>query len=85
MKKAKLRLTKVFVVVLGNRKAQAAEMVLRRGDKEGDSHNRHRGADQWLFVVSGDGVVIVNGTRHPDPACRWGARPIRSRARELLP
>ena len=64
MKKAKLRLTNDFAVVLGNRKSQAAEMVLRGGDKEGDSHNRHRGADQWLYVVSGGGVAIVNGTRH---------------------
>ena len=64
MKKAKLRLTNEFAVVLGNRKSQAAEMVLRGGDQEGDSHNRHRGADQWLYVVSGGGVAIVNGTRH---------------------
>ena len=64
MKKTKLTLTKDFAVVLGNRKSQAAEMVLRGGDKEGDSHNRHRGADQWLYVVSGGGVAIVNGTRH---------------------
>ncbi|MPZ46541.1 MAG: cupin domain-containing protein [Betaproteobacteria bacterium] len=64
MKKTKLRLTKEFAVVLGNRRAQAAEMVLRPGDKEGDSRNRHRGADQWLFVVSGEGVAIVNGKRH---------------------
>ena len=64
MKKAKLRLTKDFAVVLGNRKSQAAEMVLRGGDKEGDSHNRHRGADQWLYVVSGTGRATVNGRRH---------------------
>jgi len=24
-------------------------------------HNRHRGADQWLFVVSGSGVAEING------------------------
>ena len=64
MKKAKLRLTNEFAVVLGNRKSQAAEMVLRRGDREGDSHNRHRSADQWLYVVSGTGIAIVNGSRH---------------------
>ena len=25
--------------------------------------NRHRGADQWLYVVSGTGVAVVNGDR----------------------
>ena len=64
MKKARLRLTNEFAVVLGNRKSQAAEMVLGGGDKEGDSHNRHRGADQWLYVVSGTGIAIVNGKRY---------------------
>jgi len=64
MKKTKLRLAKDFGIVLGNRKSQAAEMVLHAGDKEGDSRNRHRGADQWLYVVSGNGVAIVNGDRH---------------------
>ncbi len=64
MKKTKLRLTKDFAVVLGNRKAQAAEMVLREHGKEGDPRNRHRGADQWLFVVSGAGTAIVNGRRY---------------------
>ena len=52
-----------FRVSFGNRRAQAAEMVLAPGDAEGDAENRHRGADQWLFVVSGSGVAIVNGTR----------------------
>lgn len=64
MKKAKLRLARNFAVVLGNRKAQAAEMVLRQGRKEGDPRNRHRAADQWLFVVSGTGVAMIGGKRH---------------------
>jgi mannose-6-phosphate isomerase-like protein (cupin superfamily) len=39
-------------------------MVLAPGDAEGGSDNRHRGADQWLFVVSGNGEAIVNDKRH---------------------
>lgn len=35
------------------------------GDSEGDPANRHRGADQWLFVVAGTGTAIVNDKRHP--------------------
>ena len=40
-------------------------MVLEPGDAEGDRGNRHRGADQWLYVVSGTGEATVNGRRHP--------------------
>ena len=39
-------------------------MVLGPGDAEGGAGNRHRGADQWLFVVSGRGAAIVSGKRH---------------------
>ena len=39
-------------------------MVLAPGDAEGGSGNRHRGADQWLFVLSGNGEAIVGGRRH---------------------
>ncbi len=38
-------------------------MVIPPGDGEGDAGNRHRGADQWLFVLSGSGVATVNGRR----------------------
>lgn len=58
-----LRFGKGFRVVFGNRRAQAAEMVIVPGDKEGGPRNRHAGADQWLFVVAGSGEAIVNGRR----------------------
>ena len=58
-----LRLGKGFRVSIGNSRSQAAEMVLEPSDCEGGPDNRHRGADQWLFVVSGRGVAIVNGKR----------------------
>jgi len=51
-------------VVLGNRRSQAAEMVVAPGKGEGDPRNRHRGADQWLFVESGTGVATVNKKRY---------------------
>ena len=38
-------------------------MTLRAGATEGGADNRHRGADQWLFVEAGNGLAIVNGTR----------------------
>jgi len=50
-----------FRVVLGNDHSQAAQMTLATGGTEGGPDNHHRGADQWLFVVSGEGVAVVDG------------------------
>src|SRR6188474_1776092 len=60
-----LRFGKGFTVAMGNRRAQAATMVIAPGDREGGPGNRHRGADQWLFVLSGSGVAILSGRKHP--------------------
>lgn len=38
-------------------------MVIAPGESEGGPDNRHRGADQWLFVVSGIGRATVNGRK----------------------
>lgn len=54
-----------FDVLFGNRAAQAAVMVLTPGATEGGPDNRHRGADQWLFVVSGTGEAIIEGASVP--------------------
>ena len=40
------------------------EMVLNPAQSEGSARNRHRGADQWLFVVSGNGVAKINGQNY---------------------
>ena len=65
MRRKTLRFGKGFRVAFDVRLAQAAEMVLAPGDSEGGPDNRHRGADQWLFVVSGTGVATVEGRRMP--------------------
>lgn len=64
MKRKNLRFGIGFRVAIGNRRSQAAEMVLKPGKGEGDPRNRHRGADQWLFVESGKGIAIVNERRY---------------------
>jgi len=64
MKRKTLRFGEGFRVAFGNRRAQAAEMVLARGDTEGGADNRHRGSDQWLYVVAGEGIATVGGKRH---------------------
>lgn len=55
----KLRLSEGFRVAFEVRRAQCAEMVLAPGDAEGGDDNRHVGADQWLYVIDGRGVAIV--------------------------
>lgn len=65
MKHKRFRFGEGFRVAFGLRRVQAAEMVIAPGDAEGDADNRHRGADQWLYVVSGRGLAIVEGRRQP--------------------
>jgi mannose-6-phosphate isomerase-like protein (cupin superfamily) len=63
MKNQTLRFGKGFKVIMGNRRVQAAQIVIEPGDSEGGPKNRHRGSDQWLLVVAGTGTAIVSGHR----------------------
>jgi mannose-6-phosphate isomerase-like protein (cupin superfamily) len=65
MPRKHLRFGKGFRVALSNSRGQAATMVLAPGDAEGGRDNAHRGADQWLYVLSGSGVATLGRTRHP--------------------
>ena len=65
MKHKLLRYGRGFRVAFDARRVQAAEMVLEPGGREGGPDNRHRGSDQWLYVVSGTGVATVEGRRVP--------------------
>ena len=65
MQHKSLRFGKGFRVAFSVRRTQAAEMVLAPGESEGGADNRHRGADQWLYVVAGTGVAVVEGQRVP--------------------
>ena len=59
-----LRFGKGFSVAMSNKRGEAATMVIAPGDCEGGPDNRHRGADQWLYVLSGGGVAILGGRKH---------------------
>ncbi len=51
MKQARLRGEKDFCLVLGNRRSQAAEMVLPAGESEGSSDNRiQKSSLAWVIV-----------------------------------
>lgn len=65
MKHKQLGLDAEFEVALALRHVQAAEMTLQPGAKAGGPDNRHAGADQWLFVVSGTGLAVVAGKQVP--------------------
>jgi mannose-6-phosphate isomerase-like protein (cupin superfamily) len=62
MRTTTLRFDPGFHVAFDVRQVQAAEMVIAPGDSEGGPDNRHRGADQWLFVVGGQGVAIIHAS-----------------------
>ena len=67
MRSKTLKFGKGFRVAFDVRQVQAAEMVIAPGGSEGGPDNRHRGADQWLFVVSGSGrakIIDREGERH---------------------
>lgn len=64
MKHAQLDFTSSFTVVLGTERSQAAAMVLQPDDSVGGPDNRHRGSDQWLYVVSGEGSAVIGGEVH---------------------
>ena len=65
MKRKHLRFGEGFRVHMANKRGQAAEMVIPPGKAEGDPGNRHRGADQWIFIVAGEASALVNGKRYP--------------------
>jgi mannose-6-phosphate isomerase-like protein (cupin superfamily) len=64
MPRKQLTFGKGFKVALRNSRAQAATMVLAPGDTEGGPDNRHRGSDQWLYVLAGRGRATVNRESH---------------------
>lgn len=64
MKHKKIRFGQGFKVLMANKRAQAAQMTIAPGDSEGGPSNRHRGADQWLYVVGGRGTAIVKGKKY---------------------
>jgi mannose-6-phosphate isomerase-like protein (cupin superfamily) len=63
MKRKQLNFKRGFRVAIDEKHAQAAEMTIAPGGKEGGPDNRHRGADQWLFVVSGSGEARIEGRK----------------------
>lgn len=60
MRSFRVELKQEWNVLGGTERSQAAEMTLPPGEKEGGPDNRHEGSDQWLYVVSGEGLAVVS-------------------------
>lgn len=59
MKRTQLSFEDGFRIVEAGAGAQAAVMTLGPGTRTGGPQNTHDGSDQWLFVVEGTGVAVV--------------------------
>lgn len=69
MKRTSVAYGRGFRVLIGDTHSQAASMVIAPGGCEGGPDNRHRAADQWLYIESGHGKAVINGHTYPiEPA-----------------
>lgn len=64
MRTAQLDFEASFHLGLTGARAQVATMTLAPGESTGGPDNRHVAADQWLYVVSGEGEAVVEGEAH---------------------
>ena len=65
MRTATLGFKQGFRVAFTLERGQAAEMTIAPGKSEGGPDNRHRIADQWLYVVYGRGEATVGEREVP--------------------
>ncbi|MDX1583390.1 MAG: cupin domain-containing protein [Thermoanaerobaculia bacterium] len=59
MKKIEIDAKRGFDVLESTERGQIATMVLPPGESTGGPENRHEDGDQWMYVLSGGGRVIV--------------------------
>ena len=64
MKRMQVRMDSEFKVLASTANAQVAVMVVPPGLENG-AQTTHRHSDQWIYVVSGHGSAVVNGTEVP--------------------
>jgi mannose-6-phosphate isomerase-like protein (cupin superfamily) len=61
MNRVQIQFKEGFDIVAGNERSQSATMVLSPGTSTGGPNNKHPNSDQWLYVISGEGVAVVEG------------------------
>jgi mannose-6-phosphate isomerase-like protein (cupin superfamily) len=50
-----------FQVLHSTKKSQSAVMVLKSDESTGGDDNVHKESDQWLYVIQGEGLAVING------------------------
>ena len=63
MRSKTCKLHEGFRIAFDHGGIQAAEMVIAPGESEGGPDNVHSRSDQWLLVLDGSGLAIVEGKR----------------------
>lgn len=57
---SKITPSQEFSVLTTTERSQVATMVVAPNDHVGGPHNAHESADQWLYVLSGEGRAVVS-------------------------
>lgn len=65
MKKAKADYAPGFHILAGDERSQAGTLVIQPGRHVGGPANKHRGADQWIYVESGSGEATIDEKAYP--------------------
>jgi len=65
MRRFHIKGKRAWKVLGGTPRSQAAEMVIAPGDSEGGPENRHPRSDQWMWILSGQGIAIIEGKKMP--------------------
>ena len=65
MKKSKVEYASGFHILAGDEHSQSGTLVIQPGRATGGPNNKHRGADQWIYVESGSGEATIDGKTLP--------------------
>ncbi len=65
MKQATVAYVPGFHILAGDERSQAGTLVIQPGKQVGGPANKHRGADQWIYVESGSGEAAIDGKTFP--------------------
>ena len=65
MKRAKADYATGFHILAGDERSKAGTLVIQPGCHVGGPNNKHRGADQWIYVESGSGEATIEDKTYP--------------------
>lgn len=65
MKSVTVLYEKGFHILIEDEHSQAATLMIEPGRSVGGLDNKHGGADQWIYVESGEGEATIGGRAVP--------------------